>query len=254
LIIDPEDEDQSFYKNCTWVIDDTSIKHADNVYAKNVEVTSNPYIDMELAMQRGADGMTVQAMVRKRVRDHDGAPIGVAHSNPLLDTCLYEVGYVDGHIEELTASVIAENIIAQVDEESRRQMMLSAIVDHCELHDTISKSQGNYVNSYNVKQRKTTTHGWELLVKWRDGSSDWLALKDLKQDSDPVELAIYAKECKVDDKPAFAWWVPYVLRKQKRVLQKIKTKYWARTHKYGICIPKNVKEAMEIDKEIMDGR
>jgi hypothetical protein len=147
LIIDPEDEDQSFYKNCTWVIDDTSLKHADNVYAKSVEVTSNPYIDMELAMQRGADGMTVQAMVRKRVRDHDGAPIGVAHSNPLLDTCLYEVGYVDGHIEELTASVIAENIIAQVDEESRRQMMLSAIVDHCELHDTISKSRRHMVGN-----------------------------------------------------------------------------------------------------------
>ena len=75
-----------------------------------------------------------------------------------------------------------------------------------------------------------------------------MALKDLK-DSYPVELAIYAWERKVDDEPAFAWWVSYVLWRQKRILQKVKRKYWARTHKYGIRIPNNVKEAMEIDKE-----
>jgi hypothetical protein len=40
-----------------------------------------------------------------------------------------------------------------------------------------------------------------------------------------------------------------VLRKQKRILQKLKSKYWTRTHKYGIRIPKNIKEAIEIDKD-----
>ena len=248
LIIDPEDEDQSFYDDFTRVIDDSRLKHADDSNADNVEVTSDPYVGMELAMQRGADGETVHARVRKRVRDHDGAPIGVAHPNPLLDSRKYEVEYVDGHVEELTANLIAENIIAQIDKEGRRQMMLSAIVDHRVLHNAISKSHGTYVNSYGVKRQKTTTRGWELLVEWRDGSTEWVALKDLKE-SYPVKLATYAKERKVNDKPAFAWWVPYVLRKQKQILQKIKSKYLARTHKYGIRIPKNVKEAMDIDKE-----
>ena len=53
---------------------------------------------------------------------------------------------------------------------------------------------------------------------------------------------------KIANEPAFAWWVPFVLKKQKRILQKMKTKYWSRTHKYGIRIPKNIKEAMEIDQ------
>ena len=246
LIIDPEDEDQSFYDDFTRVIDDSRLRHADEKHVDNVEVTSDPYVGMEMAMRRGADGETMYAKVRKRVRDHDGLPIGVAHSNPLMDSRKYEVEYVDGRVEELTANVIAENIIAQVDEEGRRQMMLSAIMDHRVLHDAIPKGQGTYENPYGVRRRKTTTRGWELLVEWRDGSTDWVALKDLK-DSYPVELAIYAKERKVDDEPAFAWWVPYILRKQKRILQKVKTKYWARTHKHGI--PKSVKEAMEIDKE-----
>ena len=61
------------------------------------------------------------------------------------------------------------------------------------------------------------------MVEWRDGSYDWVALKDLKE-SYPVELAKYAQERKIDDEPAFAWWVPHVIRKQKRILQKIKSK------------------------------
>jgi hypothetical protein len=112
LIIDPEDEDQSFCDNFTRVIEDTTLKHANEKYAENVEVTSDPYEGIEMAIVRGADGETVHAKVRKRMRDYDGAPIGVAHSNPSLDSSKDEVEYVDGHVEELTANVIAENIVA----------------------------------------------------------------------------------------------------------------------------------------------
>jgi hypothetical protein len=99
-----------------------------------------------------------------------------------------------------------------------------------------------------------TACGWELLVEWKDGSSDWVALEDLKE-FHPVELAAYATNREIQDEPAFAWWVPHVLKKQKRILQKIKSKYWSRTHKYGIRIVKNIQEVMEIDKEhTMDGR
>ncbi|KAI2502896.1 Reverse transcriptase (RNA-dependent DNA polymerase) [Fragilaria crotonensis] len=248
-VIDPEDEDAAFFDEFTRVIDDARLKHADENTTHDTEVTSDPYVGMEMALSRDADGALVHATVRRRVRDEDGKPVGIAHTNPLLDSRKYEVHYLDGQIEELTANLIAENLMAQVDEEGRRQMMLSDIIDHRVLPDAIPQSQGTYVNTYGVKRRKTTTRGWELLVEWRDGSSDWVTLKDLK-DSYPVELAIYATTHKLGDEPAFAWWVPYTLRKQKRILQKVKTKYWARTHKYGIRIPKSIKEAMEIDKEM----
>jgi hypothetical protein len=75
----------------------------------------------------------------------------------LLDSRLYEVEYIDGHVEELTANVIAENLIAQVDEEGRSQMMLESILDHRVLQDAIPQSEGTYVNSYGVKRRKATT-------------------------------------------------------------------------------------------------
>jgi hypothetical protein len=249
-IIDPENEDPDFYDDFIRVIDDAQLKHADEMHANTeVEVKSDPYVGMEMAMSRGAEGELMHATVRKRVRDEDGTPVGRAHTNPLMDSRKYEVEYLDGHVEELTANLIAENLISQVDEEGRRQMMMMAIIDHRVLPDAIPKSQGTYENSYGVKRRKATTRGWELLVEWRDGSSDWVALKDLKE-AYPVELAHYAKDHSIDDEPAFAWWVPYVIRKEKRILQKVKSKYWARTHKYGIRIPKNIKEALEIDKEL----
>jgi hypothetical protein len=94
------------------------------------------------------------------------------------------------------------------------------------LTDAIPQSPGTYENSYGVARRKLTTRGWELLVEWKDGLSGWVSLKDLKE-SYPIELALYATNRVIQDEPAFAWWVSYVLKKQKRILQKMKSEYWS---------------------------
>ena len=85
-------------------------------------------------------------------------------------------------------------------------------------------------------------------MQWKEGSSNWVSLKDLK-DSYPVQLAEYAVQAKIQDRPTFAWWVPYNLKKRSAIISKIKSKYWQRTHKYGIKIPKSVKQALEFDAE-----
>ena len=84
--------------------------------------------------------------------------------------------------------------------------MLSEIIDHRVLSDAIPQSQGTYENAYGVKRKKATTRGWQVLVEWRDGSTDWIELKDLKE-SYPVELAMYAVDHKIADEHAFAWWL-----------------------------------------------
>ena len=56
----------------------------------------------------------------------------------------------------------------------------------------------------------------------------------------------------MENEPAFAWWVPHILRKRKSILSKVKSKYWRRTHKYSIRILKLVPEAYECDKENRD--
>ena len=59
----------------------------------------------------------------------------------------------------------------------------------------------------------------------------------------------YAITQGIDKTPAFAWWMPYVLRERKRILAAVQSRYHKQTHKFGFKIPKTVKRALEIDKE-----
>ena len=49
--------------------------------------------------------------------------------------------------------------------------------------------------------------------------------------------------------PAFAWWVPFVLKNRNHIIAKKKSNYWVKTHKYGIRVPCNVAEAKRYDDE-----
>ena len=115
-----------------------------------------------------------------------------------------------------TANVIAENMFAQVDNQGNQYQILEEIMDH--------KTDGHAMYSYIKEQNnggklQRTTKGWELLVLWKDGSTSWTKLKDLKA-SNPIEVAEYAVANRIADEPAFKWWVPYVLRKRNRIISK----------------------------------
>ena len=164
-----------------------------------------------------------------------------------MDTRQFEIEFNDGQVEILPANIIAESILSQVDEDGHKQMMLDEIIDHRSTDQAIKKEDGYIYNPYNEsKRRRETTRGWELCVQWKDGSLAWIPLKDMK-DGYPLETAHYATSKSIDDEPAFEWWVPYAIKKEKRMLSKLKSKYWERTHKYGIQIPKSVEEAYAID-------
>jgi hypothetical protein len=202
---------------------------------------------MELALPRDGDGPEF-ARVKKRLRDKEGNPIGVSHDNPILDTRMFEVEFLDGHTAAMTANAITENLFAQVDQDGHRQLLLDEVIDYRSTKDAVSKEDGFITARSGNKRRVTTTKGWELLIRWKDGSETWTALKDMKE-SYPVQTAEFAKASGIADEPAFAWWVRDVLKKRDRIVSKVKSKYWQRTHKFGIRIPKSVEEAKRIDAE-----
>jgi len=236
-------DDEDFGEEFLKVYDDAHIKEADWM----PDVIDDRYVNMELALPRG-DNRPTYAKVKSRVKDADGKPIGVANKNPILDTRLFEVEFADGHISEMTANSIAQNLFAQVDQEGHRLVLLDEIVDHRSSKDALKQADAFVKSHNNTKRRKETTKGWELLIRWKDGNETWTPLKDMKE-SYPVELAEYAVQARINEEPAFAWWVPHVLRKRNHIIAKIKSKYWERTHKFGIRIPKTAKEAIAIDKE-----
>ena len=99
------------------------------------------------------------------------------------------------------------------------------------------------------EHKKRTTRGWSFCVQWRDGTTSWENLKDLKE-SNPLEVAEYAVANLLDKEPAFAWWVNFALKRRDRLIKAAKTtRYMRKWQKYGIEIPKTVERALEIDKE-----
>ena len=124
---------------------------------------------------------------------------------------------------------------------------MEAIVGHRSDASAV-KMEDRFIQAGSNKQLRKTTKGWQLCVQWKDGSTSWERLADLKE-TNPIEVAEYAVAAGINDQPAFTWWVPYVLKKRNYIISAVNKRYHKRTHKYGIRVPKTVKEAIEIDKE-----
>jgi hypothetical protein len=86
-----------------------------------------------------------------------------------------------------------------------------------------------------------------VLVKWADKSESWIPLKNMKE-SHLVETAEFAKARGIADEAAFAWWVPYTLRKRDVILSKLKARIHKTTHKYGIEVPTSQRHASATDE------
>jgi hypothetical protein len=80
------------------------------------------------------------------------------------------------------------------------------------------------------------------------GTTTWERLAELKE-SNPVEVAEYSVASGIDSMPAFKWWVPYTLKKRKRIITAVNKRVLKKTHKFGIRVPRTVEEALRIDLE-----
>jgi hypothetical protein len=107
--------------------------------------------------------------------------------------------------------------------------------------DTVTNSSG-------VKRQVRTAKGWEINIQWRDGSTTWNALKDIK-DSRPLQMAEHATDNGLALKPAFRWWMPHVLKKRDIIIAKTKLSHWAKMHKCGLEVPKDHDDCVRIDRE-----
>ena len=138
-------------------------------------------------------------------------------------------------------------MFAQVDQEGHRLKLLDEFLDH--RFTGASVQEVRYVKTKDGKrklQEPMSTNGCEILVQWRDGTQTWNKMKDIKE-AYPVELAEYTVKAKIHKQSQFDWWVKKVLKKREAIVKKVKSKYWERTHKYGIRIPKDVQEAKDLD-------
>ena len=188
------------------------------------------------------------ATVLRRKRRSDGTLVGTYNKVPILDTRLYEVQYADGTLAEYQTNNLLENLYEQIDDYGNQYKLLDAIIDHRKDENAVNKENG-YITSHNGVQLKViTTEGWEMNIRWKDGTESWIPMNEVKE-SNPLELAEYATACKISTEPAFAWWVQSVLNKRNRIINKVKSRIKIKNMKYGIKIPSAIYEAEKLDKE-----
>jgi len=107
--------------------------------------------------------------------------IGNANENPLLDTSIYEVELDEGEVKAFSASIIAEHIGSQVDNEGYTDCTLTEIIDHKQDSSPVTEDDAFVTMPNGQKKPRMTTKGWQLCCQWNDGSTSRHSLKDLKE-------------------------------------------------------------------------
>jgi Reverse transcriptase (RNA-dependent DNA polymerase) len=214
--------------------------------AINVQPAYDALINAELMLP--LDGIYKPAVVTGRTMNSTGNVTGTYNENPVMNTMTYDVMFNDGAVKEYSANVIAENLLSQVDGEGFTLTSIKEITNHrVDLLRAVDRSNMWVIGHNGRKRMRQTTAGYWLLVRLHDDSEQWMPLSVLKE-SNPVEVAYYAKARDLDKEPAFAWWVPYTLRKSKAIIAAVTSRLRKTTHKYGVEIPRSLRHAMEIDK------
>ncbi len=99
-----------------------------------------PDLDEEVTSEVGDEHVHVSVMllcvsqmmygtIKARKWDLDGKPIGCLSDNPILDTCLYDVEFLDGGVMLLSANMIAQAMYAQYDIDGSEYFLLECFLD-----------------------------------------------------------------------------------------------------------------------------
>ena len=145
---------------------------------------------------------------------------------------VYHVEYADGATEELTYDEIM-NTLYKTAEEGNEVWTFNKIINH----------------------KLTTENGKQImkvLVEWDVGEPTWEPLSVIKKD-DPISVAEYVKEKDIVHQPHWKWALKYI-KNPKRFLRLTKQIFLTKKkngpkYKFGVRVPRNIKEALALDKE-----
>jgi len=111
--------------------------------------------------------------------------------NPVFDTRLHQVQFPDRGVEEYSTNIIAECLYSKIDQKGNQYVIiLEEIIDYD-----------------NEEQEDTTLNsmkGWQLCVLWKDGTTSWEHLRDMKHGF-PIQAEEYAVSRGLQDQPVFSW-------------------------------------------------
>ena len=99
---------------------------------------------------------------------------------------------------------------------------------------------------YNSKRLYQTNAGWNLIVKFRYGSEQWVPLKILKENN-PIEVAEFSTARDISNEPSFFWWVTYTFCKRYHIISAVTSNERNNSHKYSIKVPRDIDHPKQLD-------
>ncbi len=168
----------------------------------------DPLIHAEIILPHKGSDMMAKVLGWKP--DADSNLVGHKNRIPTMDTQCYEVKFLDGEHQHITYNVLAEHLLSGIDSKGKQFQNFKEIVDHHKDHHAVEIAN-QYYKCNGCHYKKKTTTSWDMEVEWHDGLTSWLPLKMLKE-TNPIQVADYAKANWIEMEPAFDWWVPTVLR------------------------------------------
>jgi hypothetical protein len=179
------------------------------------------------------DGQQVRAKIVKKILDRD------AENHERIKML---ITYDDDKIEEIVAyNELCDIVAEQHEKEMNGEADLFTFVDILDHEGPLRPTDSNYKgSSYNVK------------MLWNDGSKTWEPLSMIMA-TDPVTLAVYAKEHGLLETPGWKKLKKYARRAKKlmRMVNQNKRaqRFNAVTYKFGVRLPRNVPEAYRLDEK-----
>jgi hypothetical protein len=89
------ESDEDFAEEFNKICNDTNVPEADDDFDPD---SFDACLNMESAIDRGGDDPEF-ARVTKCMKDDKGNPVGVAHDNPIMDSRMCEVEFLDGQMQ-----------------------------------------------------------------------------------------------------------------------------------------------------------
>ena len=81
----------------------------------------------------------------------------------------------------MAANAIASNLFTQADQDGQRFVLFDEIIDWQTDGSQIKPEDAFIHISNGNKRRRDTTKVWEVFIPWKDGSSTYYEVKDVKE-------------------------------------------------------------------------
>ena len=138
--------------------------------AINQQPIYDKFIDVDVRLAH--DNEITRAKVTGRTVFDNGQTSGTYDENPYKNTLTYDVLFPDGTIKEYAASLLAENMVNQIDKDSFEYNLLECILNHKKIRGVLS-SENERLKRNEGKQVHNNDE-WFIQILWNDGNKEWI--------------------------------------------------------------------------------